>query len=247
VAWFCTIAIIIPTGFFIDHSLTASTQWILAVFVWWLLIGAMSTRNRSGKVLLLTLVAIATLCEFLASIVFHWYIYRLHNIPPWIPPAHGLIFFTALLWSEQEFAVTHEWLLKIMVTVGAIMYGLMGLFDGHNDVAGACYGALFLVWLWLTGRAKGRFYTALWFYVCYLEAWGVMLGAWHWAATVPVVGWREASPPSGIVGAYGLFDLIAFAIMTGVTMYGKADAKILPWHVGVFGIGAKVRKPKGDS
>jgi hypothetical protein len=225
VAWFAFIATIIPVGFCIDRYCNVGTQWLLAIVVWWLLLGAISTRDRSGRILLATLVAVAAICEFLGSIVFHWYTYRLHNIPAWIPPAHGLIFYTALLWSEQRFAKSHERIIRILVTIGVTVYGVFGLLAARSDIAGACYGGLFLIWLWFTGEPRGRFYAALWLYVCYLEVCGVHLGAWHWGANVPVIKLSEGNPPSGIVGAYGLFDLTAFWLASQIEKIFAARVK----------------------
>lgn len=212
-AWFCFIGFIIPTILFLDRYLTTSTQILPAIFLSWLLVGALSTRSRHDQVLLALFVAIATCFEIMGSLVLQWYTYRLHNIPLWIPPGHGVIFLSAILWSRHMFACKQTSLLKHLVSAGAILYGIYGLLSPRHDIAGAVFGGLFLVWLWGISADKTRFYTALWVAVCYLEICGVALGTWSWANNMPLTGLSQGNPPSGIVGAYGGFDLVAFGLM----------------------------------
>jgi hypothetical protein len=201
-----------PILFLIDSHCSLVQQAVLSIIVWWMLIGALSARSQYDRLLLSVLVVVATLCEMGASLTFHWYQYRLHNIPAWVPPGHGIVFLTVLLTIEQDWAKRHARLLQVFITICCVSYGLVGLFDGRHDVVGALYGLMFLLWLWFTGPEKARFYSMLWVGVCYLEVCGVLLGAWHWSKTMPVSGLSENSPPSGIVGAYGIFDLMAFLI-----------------------------------
>jgi hypothetical protein len=158
----------------------------------------------------LALVALATAAELTFSLVLDWYTYRLDNVPPWIPPAHGIVFLTALLWAEDPLAVRHQRAIRGAVTVLAVGYGLLALVLA-DDVGGALGVGLLLVWLWAFGPVWGRFYSMMWLVVCYLEACGVAIGTWSWAAEVPLIGVPQANPPSGIVGVYGFFDLLVLA------------------------------------
>jgi hypothetical protein len=44
-----------------------------------------------------------------------------------------------------------------------------------------------------------------------LELYGTAIGAWTWAAVVPGTPVPTGNPPSGIAGAYVLFDIAAIA------------------------------------
>ena len=210
-AWFACWAAIAPLLFWTDHDLTAIMQLVPALFVWWMLLGALTSRSRSDRVLIGVLVVVATGCEVLGSLILHWYSYRLHNIPPWVPPGHGIVFLTALLAAEQPRAIKYAAPLRNLVSIGMLIYASYGI-GRYRDITGAIFGLLFLTWLWSTGPQKGRFYAALWVCVCSMELCGVWLGAWRWGASMPLVHLPENNPPSGIVGAYGIFDLAAFAI-----------------------------------
>jgi hypothetical protein len=149
-------------------------------------------------------------CEFLFSLVLHQYAYRLSNIPPWVPPGHGIVFLTAFTWARSKFALQHTDVIRMVITSAAIVYGAWGLLSRRQDIGGAIGCLFFLFWLWFLGRQKSRFYSIMWVLVCYIEITGVMLGAWQWAlywGNIP-----SASPPSGIVGGYGLMDLTAFGL-----------------------------------
>ncbi|MEK7594111.1 MAG: hypothetical protein AAB436_00540 [Patescibacteria group bacterium] len=214
--WTVSVLGLIIFCFALDHFANLYTQWLLAVIGWWVLLSALSIMKRSERQLVMILVIVATIVEFTASLGFNWYSYRLGNIPPWIPPAHGIVFLTALVWSKSAYAKAHEHSLKLIVTVLAISYSVFGLVT-NNDVAGASFGLFFLCWLWFTG--KSRFYSMLWVLVCYLEIMGVTMGAWNWAPTLPLTQIHEGNPPTGIVGGYGLFDLATFAIAASLVRF----------------------------
>lgn len=209
-AWLAIILVAIPSCFFVDQFLSAPQQWILGIMGWFTLLMALTTRTARERILVLTLVLLATAAEFTFSEVAGWYTYRLENVPPWIPPAHGLIFLSALLWVEMPTAYAHATRFRIAVTLAVVAYSMFGLIVGRPDAVGAAGGALLLIWLWFTGEDRGRFYVLMWFIVCYLEICGVAIGAWSWAENMPGIGWSQGNPPSGIVGVYGAIDLLAF-------------------------------------
>jgi len=106
--WYLTVLVAIPAGFVVDGYCTVQTQWLLAALAWWTLLGAISALTPAERGQTLLLVALATAAELTFSLVLEWYAYRLDNVPPWIPPAHGIVFVTALLWSKDPFALRHQ-------------------------------------------------------------------------------------------------------------------------------------------
>ena len=48
--------------------------------------------------------------------------------------------------------------------------------------------------------------------VAFLEIYGTAVGAWSWAAQMPVTGVPAGNPPSGIASIYVLFDIAAIAL-----------------------------------
>jgi hypothetical protein len=233
--WFIFWLVFIPGVFFVDKYSNPQLQVLPAAIVCYMLAGALIDRGRRDRVLLTVLVVVATLFEVLASLILHWYTYRFHNLPYWIPPGHGIVFLTAILAAEQNWAIKHKALLRWLVTLAALGYGLFGVMMPRHDLAGALFGGVFLVWLWATSSTKSRFYTMLWVCVCYLELAGVFLGAWHWSRYMPLTGLSEANPPSGIVGAYGAFDLIAFAVTAALLRVNTKRAKLFRLPVVNYG------------
>ena len=45
-----------------------------------------------------------------------------------------------------------------------------------------------------------------------MELYGTAIGSWKWAATMPGTGIPNGDPPSGVVGGYLLFDVVALAL-----------------------------------
>lgn len=110
--WFLFWASVAPLIFFTDRYLTVTLQTVPALLICWLLIGALTTRPRYEQLLLCVLVVVVTICEIVASLVLHWYTYRLHNVPLWIPPGHAVVFLTARVSGEQLRAKSRPNLLR---------------------------------------------------------------------------------------------------------------------------------------
>src|SRR2546423_10666405 len=67
----------------------------------------------------------ATVAEVTGSIVWGVYTYRLHNLPTFVPPAHGLVFIAGLSLS-QAFR-RRAGLLVVAAALGAATWGVLGL------------------------------------------------------------------------------------------------------------------------
>ena len=93
-----------------------------------------------------------------------------------------------------------------MVAWGAV--GLVAL--GRTGPARRPRGAL-LVYCLLRGRVP-TLYGGVFLIVAFLEIYGTAVGAWSWAAQMPVTGVPAGNPPSGIASIYVLFDIAAIAL-----------------------------------
>lgn len=75
----------------------------------WLAFGFLLGRaGRPDRRLLYTIAALAGLFEGVLTLVLHWYTYRIHNLPGWVPAERGIVLFTALRRSRAPFAQAHE-------------------------------------------------------------------------------------------------------------------------------------------
>src|SRR6188472_2978674 len=80
----------------VDRHATYPQQLGLGVLTWLVLIGALFRVPTERRVQALGVVAFATIGEVTGSLLWGVYHYRLHNLPLFVPPAHGLVFLTGL-------------------------------------------------------------------------------------------------------------------------------------------------------
>ena len=153
-------------------------------------------------------VAFATVVEYTFSPLLEVYVYRLGNVPAFVPPGHGLVYLCALAigrsgWVHRRTAV----LVAGTVVVGGLYAGLGLLVAARPDALGAFWYLCllgFLAW----GRSR-TLYVGAFLVVTYLELLGTRLGTWAWQTHDPTGLVTIGNPPSGAAGGYGWFDLAA--------------------------------------
>jgi hypothetical protein len=152
-------------------------------------------------------VVFATVGEVTGSLVWGVYHYRLHNLPLFIPPAHGLVYLSGLALAS---ALPKRTLVRI-AAVGAAAWGIAGLTVlPRLDVAGAFGVPLLLLFLW---RSRLRApYAGVFLVVAALELYGTSIGTWRWAASLPGLGIPDGNPPSGVASGYVWFDVMALLV-----------------------------------
>jgi hypothetical protein len=154
-------------------------------------------------------VAFATIGEVTGSLIWGVYHYRLHNLPLFVPPAHGLVYLTGL--SLATALRRHTRVLVATAAVVAATWGLLGLTVlPRRDVAGAFGVPLLLVFLW---RGRNRsVYAGVFLVVAALELYGTAIGTWRWARELPGLGIPDGNPPSGVASGYVWFDVMAVLV-----------------------------------
>jgi len=177
-------------------ALGALTFVVLAVALWPL---APLVRAQAVGVVLF-----ATIGEVTGSLVWGVYHYRLHNLPLFIPPAHGLVYLTGL----ALVGIVRGRVLVWCAAAGAVGWGIAGLTVlPRLDVAGAIGVPLLCVFLW---RSRSRaLYAAVFLVVAALELYGTSIGTWRWARELPGLGIPDGNPPSGVASGYVWFDVMA--------------------------------------
>jgi hypothetical protein len=152
-------------------------------------------------------VLFATVGEVTGSLVWGVYHYRLHNLPLFIPPAHGLVYLSGIALSRSLRARTVVW----AAAVGAIVWGIAGLtLLPRLDAAGAIGVPLLILFLW---RSRSRAtYAGVFLVVAALELYGTSIGTWRWAHTLPGLGIPDGNPPSGVASGYVWFDVMALLV-----------------------------------
>src|SRR6185295_18082267 len=127
---------------------------------------------------LLCFLPLITLTEFALTHLVGWYAYRLDNIPAWVPPAHGIVFLTALRAIDTHAIPTRA--LAWSAAIAQALYSALTLVL-FGDAFGAALALVFLAGMALLPSDGKRFYASLGLVVAYLELVGTALGAWTWA------------------------------------------------------------------
>ena len=192
-----------------DHYASFHEQLGLGALTWVVLIAALSRFPPLRRAQALGVVIFATVGEVTGAILWGVYHYRLHNLPMFIPPAHGIVFLTGL--SLSQGLRRHARALVITAAAGASAWALLGLTVlPRLDVAGAFGVPLLLVFLW---RSRNRsVYAGVFLVVGVLELYGTAIGTWRWAAHLPGLGIPDGNPPSGVASGYVWFDVMALLV-----------------------------------
>ena len=191
----------------IDTQVSLDGQLALGVLTFAVLTGALWPLAPLVRAQAVGVVLFATIGEVTGSLVWGVYHYRRHNLPLFIPPAHGLVYLSGIALSRTLRARAVVW----AAAVGAATWGIAGLTVlPRLDVAGAIGVPLLLVFLWRS-RARAA-YAGVFLVVGALELYGTSIGTWRWASTLPGLGIPDGNPPSGVASGYVWFDVMALLV-----------------------------------
>ena len=155
-------------------------------------------------------VVFATAVEYTFSPLLEVYVYRLDNVPAFVPPGHGLVYLCALAIGRVGLgapAYAPCWSpATVLARRGCTPRGACSCRPGRTRSArsGTCCLLGFLAW----GRSR-TLYVGAFLVVTYLELLGTWLGTWAWQTHDPTGLVTIGNPPSGAAGGYGWFDLAA--------------------------------------
>jgi hypothetical protein len=202
----------IPGVLLLDRGASLGRQELLGAGTWVLLLVLLHAETPLVRAQTAVVVVFATVVEYTCSPLLEVYVYRLHNVPAFVPPGHGLVYLAAysigrstLLRRYARTAVT------VTVAAGGL-YAAWGLspLAPRLDVLGAFWFVCLLGFLrW--GRSR-LLYVGAFVVVTYLELMGTGLGTWAWQAYDPTGIVAMGNPPSGAAGGYGWFDLAAVTV-----------------------------------
>jgi hypothetical protein len=194
-----------------DHFASYREQLVLGALTWAILILAARPLATLQRAQVAGVVCFATVGELTGSILWGVYRYRLHNLPLFVPPAHGLVYLTGLSLAATLRGRARTRALVASAAVAASTWGLLGLVAlPRRDVAGAVGVPLLLAFLW---RSRNRaVYASVFLVVASLELYGTAIGTWRWARTLPGLGIPDGNPPSGVASGYVWFDVMAVLV-----------------------------------
>ena len=201
----------------LDTQASYPQQLALGAVTWVVLLAALVPLTPLARAQALGVVAFATIGEVTGSLVWGVYHYRLHNLPLFIPPAHGIVYLSGLAlvrWVRPRALV---W----CAGAGAVTWGALGLgVLPRLDVAGAFGVPLLCLFLW---RSRSRaVYAGVFLVVAALELYGTSIGTWRWARELPGLGVPDGNPPSGVASGYVWFDVMAMLVAPWLVSLGRA-------------------------
>ena len=210
-AWASPVAVTltwVPLVLVLDSAGDIWWQRLLGLGTWALLLALLWREPPLVRAQVAVVVAFATAVEYTFSPVLEVYVYRLDNVPSFVPPGHGLVYLCALAMGRSGWLRRHEPAAVAGTVLVGGAYAAWGLlFSDRTDVLGAFWFVClvgFLRW----GRSR-LLYVGAFVVVTYLELLGTWLGAWEWATADPTGLVSIGNPPSGAAGGYGWFDLAA--------------------------------------
>jgi hypothetical protein len=210
----------------VDTRVSLHGQVVLGALTWIALVVAARRLSTERRAQVAVVICSATVAEVTGSILWGVYTYRLHNLPTFIPPAHGLVFMTGLALSDA--LRRHARLLVGLAALAASTWGVLGLTVlPRTDAAGALGVPLLLAFLWRS-RARAA-YAGVFLVVAALELYGTAIGTWRWAEALPGVGLPDGNPPSGVASGYVWFDVMALLLAPRLlALHARATAS--PWR-----------------
>jgi hypothetical protein len=190
----------------VDTQVDLHGQLALGALTWIVLIVSARPLTAERRAQVAVVICAATVAELTGSILWGVYSYRLHNLPTFVPPAHGLVFMAGLALSEG--LRRHSRALVVVAAAAATLWGVLGLTAlPRLDAAGALGVPLLLAFLWRS-RARAA-YAGVFLVVAALELYGTAIGTWRWAEKLPGLGIPDGNPPSGVASGYVWFDVMA--------------------------------------
>jgi hypothetical protein len=193
----------------VDTQVDLHGQLVLGGLTWAALVLAARTLPPERRWQVAVVICAATVAELTGSIIWGVYTYRLHNLPTFVPPAHGLVFIGGV--SLSQGLRTHARALVIVAAGIAATWGVLGVTVlPRTDAAGALGVPLLLAFL-VFSRSRAA-YAGVFLVVAALELYGTAIGTWRWAEQLPGLGIPDGNPPSGVASGYVWFDVMALLL-----------------------------------
>jgi hypothetical protein len=191
----------------LDTQVGLHVQLALGALTFGVLVAALWPLSPLVRAQAIGVVLFATVGEVTGSLAWGVYHYRLHNLPLFIPPAHGLVYLSGIALNRSVRARAVVW----AAAISAAAWGIAGLTVlPRLDVAGAFGVPLLLFFLW---RSRSRAtYAGVFLVVAALELYGTSIGTWRWSHDLPGLGIPDGNPPSGVASGYVWFDVMALLL-----------------------------------
>jgi hypothetical protein len=203
-----------------DSRITALwQQWMLGLLTFVVLYLAALKAPKEQRWQVWTCVVVATGFEIFGSLIWGVYRYRLHNVPLFVPPGHGLVYLFGLLAAGTPMVVQQGRRVAYVILAGASTWAVLGLtllpaVTGRFDLQGALCLPVFA---WFVLRSpRWALFAAIFIATGELEIFGTAFGNWAWLPVAPWTHIPSGNPPSVIAGGYCVIDASVLLAMRAV-------------------------------
>jgi hypothetical protein len=206
-----------PIGLFADSRISEPwQQHLLGALTFLVLYLAALKAPKEQRVQVWVCVGVATCFEIFGSLVWGVYQYRMHNLPLFVPPGHGIVYLFGLLAAQTPVVQRHGRRVAYAVLAGAATWALLGVtalpvVTGRVDIQGALCLPLFAYFLLRSPRWP--LFAAIFVIVSELEICGTSFGNWYWLPNAPWTHIASGNPPSVIAGGYCVIDGSVLVVM----------------------------------
>jgi len=201
----------VPLVLWADTGASLGQQRLLGLGTWLLLLLLLRRADRATRWQVGVVVAYATAVELVFAGWLGVYVYRLENVPAFVPPGHGLVYLGALALGASAWVHQHRSAFLLATLVPGACWAVWGVtLADRPDALGAFWFGCLLLFVW-RGRSPLLYGGAL-VVVTYLELIGTSLGTWTWQHSDPTGLVSIGNPPSGIAGGYAFFDAAALLV-----------------------------------
>ena len=196
----------------------------LTFLVLWLC--TLTLEDPAARMQVWLCVGVATAFEVFGSLIWGVYRYRFHNVPLYVPPGHGLVYFFGLTAGGLPVFRRHGRTGAYAVLAACMAWALAGVtflpaLTHRVDVQGALCLPVFAYAIMRSPRYA--LFAAIFVATTDLELAGTWFGTWAW---VPVAPWdhvTSGNPPSAIAGGYSVIDGSVALVMAALVR-----ARVLP-------------------
>jgi hypothetical protein len=191
----------IAVGLYVDQRFEIWGQIAASVWCWVALLAFMHGTRGDLRLIIMACLVWATLGEIVASLVWGLYLYRLHNVPMFIPPGHVLMLLVALYLTAR----LRSWVFAAAPVIAAA-YAVYATWKGI-DMLSVVLTPIFILGL-VFSRSR-NLYAATFLLALPLEFYGTWMGNWRWEPQAPWLELSMANPPVCIGAVYCARDALA--------------------------------------
>lgn len=192
-------------GLYLDSQLVQQ-QWMTNLLVFFTFIWLYTQVSKQVKQLMLYGLIVAIGGEYLFSLVFRMYTYRLENLPIYVPFGHSIIYACVYYFVKEPIILKHKEKIIQFLYIAIILYSTAWLIFANDLFGFLCL--LVILWIFKRRPYTKLFFLFMFFAIVYLELIGTYYECWYWPEIwfdkIDLIS--SANPPSAISVFYFGFD-----------------------------------------